>query len=89
MLIQSKIKRIVLIINFCFFFVYSSQTTEIRSSFVFRSNDILKKANEREYNLNLWKNYLICACCLTISGTEKFQQFNVDTRFKENFLIPK
>ncbi|UJR37705.1 hypothetical protein I4U23_030400, partial [Adineta vaga] len=57
----------------------NNQTTEIRSSFVFRTNDIMKKANEREYNLNLWKNYLICACCLTISGTEKSQQFNVDT----------
>jgi hypothetical protein len=41
----------------------------------------MKKANEREYNLNLWKNYLVCACCLTLSGTEKSQQFNVDTRF--------
>ncbi|CAF4519240.1 unnamed protein product [Rotaria socialis] len=56
----------------------NSQTTEIRSSFVFRNTDILKK-NEKEYNLNLWKNYLICACCLTLSGTEKSQQFNVDT----------
>ncbi|CAF4578036.1 unnamed protein product [Rotaria sp. Silwood1] len=60
-------------------YVDPNQTTEIRSSFVFRSTDILKKANEREYNLNLWKNYLICACCLTLSGTEKSQQFNVDT----------
>ncbi|CAF5149437.1 unnamed protein product, partial [Rotaria magnacalcarata] len=49
------------------------------SSFVFRNTDILKKTNEKEYNLNLWKNYLICACCLTLSGTEKLQQFNVDT----------
>ncbi|CAF0781184.1 unnamed protein product [Adineta steineri] len=57
----------------------NNQTTEIRSSFVFRTNDIMKKANEREYNLNLWKNYLVCACCLTLSGTEKSQQFNVDT----------
>ncbi|CAF0968774.1 unnamed protein product [Adineta ricciae] len=56
----------------------SNQTTESRSSFVFRTNDFMKKANEREYNLNLWKNYLICACCLTISGSEKSQQFNVD-----------
>jgi hypothetical protein len=60
---------------------FSNQTTEIRSSFVFRTNDLMKKANEREYNLNLWKNYLVCACCLTLSGTEKSQQFNVDTRF--------
>jgi len=67
----------------------SSQTTEGRASFVFRSADMLKKANEREYNLNLWKNYLICACCLTISGTEKSQQFNVDTRFKQNLSPTK
>jgi len=83
MLIQGKNKsKEIFLLLFNTFFLNSTQSTEIRSSFVFRAADILKKATEREYNLNLWKNYLICACCLTISGTEKSQQFNVDTRFK-------
>lgn len=32
---------------------------------------IRKAANERDANLNLWKNYLIGACCLT-SGTDRY-----------------
>ena len=32
---------------------------------------IRRAANERDANLNLWKNYLIGACCLT-SGTDRY-----------------
>ncbi|CAF1234262.1 unnamed protein product, partial [Didymodactylos carnosus] len=66
-------------LNYLFSYVDpNNQTTDVRSSFVFRTTDLLKKANEREYNLNLWKNYLIVACCLTISGTERLQGYNAD-----------
>jgi hypothetical protein len=33
-----------------------------------------KAASERDINLNLWKNYLIGACCLT-SGSDRYLYF--------------
>ena len=36
---------------------------------------IRKAANERDANLNLWKNYLIGACCLT-AGADKYLYFS-------------
>ena len=53
-----------------------NETHEIpRTSILFSSGanslEKVKRATEREANLNLWKNYLIGACCLT-SGSDRY-----------------
>ena len=36
---------------------------------------IRKAANERDANLNLWKNYLVGACCL-VHGSDRYLYYN-------------